>query len=102
MAQSWQYVAPSMRKGYTLKTWEKGDIPVVPYPVYKFDKLTQYHLVYAHKNDMLVELSLSPQPKTNERVIVFRIGLERAGHRWLVNYWMPRYSPPVLANGENG
>jgi|SRR5215210_7316116 len=99
LAQSWNYIAPSMKKGYTLKTWVKGDIPVVPYPVYKYEKLTQYQLIQANKKEILVDMSLSAAPKEKQRPLVFRIGLEKVGTdsnaRWLVDYWMPRYTPIV-------
>jgi len=99
LAESWSYLAPSMKKGYTLKTWVKGDIPVVPYPVWKYDELTQYQLIQANKKEITVDMSVSAAPKDKQRPLVFRIGLEKVGTgnhgRWLVNYWMPRYTPIV-------
>jgi hypothetical protein len=104
LAQSWQYLAPSMKKGYTLKTWVKGDIPVVPYPVWKYDKLSQHQLIQANQREITVDLSLSANPKANQRPLVFRIGLEKAGtgdnSRWLVNYWMPRSGAMIVPAGD--
>jgi hypothetical protein len=104
LAQSWQYVAPSMKEGYTLKSWAKGDIPVVPYPVYKYDKLSHHQLIQANQKEITVDVSVSANPKAKLRPLVFRIGLEKAGtgskSRWLVNYWMPRSGAPIVPAGD--
>jgi hypothetical protein len=102
-AGSWQYVAPAMKKGYTREEWVTAKShPVIPYPVYKFDKLSQFHLEYAHSNDIYATVSLTAPPKTKIRPTVFAIGLvKKKGTRsWTVNYWMPRYTPGVFVGDE--
>lgn len=107
-AGSWPYIAPVIKKGYTLKKWVKADShPIIPYPVYKYDKLSQFHLEYAHPKDLYITVSVSAAPKMKLRPVVFGIGLIKRGSgahaKWLVNYWMPRGgTPPVPAGSEKG
>jgi hypothetical protein len=101
-AGSWPYVAPSIKKGYTLRKWVTAKShPVIPYPVYKFDKLSQFHLQWAHPKEIDTLVSVSAAPKMKLKPLVFEIGLikDHAG-RWVVNYWMPRYTPGVFVGSE--
>jgi hypothetical protein len=101
-AASWPYVTKSIKQGYTFKQWVHANAhPFVPYPVYKFDKLSQFHLEWAHPKEMYFTVSVSAAPKDDLRPVVFWIGLTRhdAGDKWRVDYWMPRSgSPPVPSN----
>lgn len=107
-ASSWPYTAPAIRQGYTYKQWVTASShPFVPYPVYKFDQLSKFHLEYAHPGDMYLTVSVSAPPKMKLRPVVFGIGVVKAGRgtnsKWLVNYWMPRSgTPPVPVGDEKG
>jgi hypothetical protein len=94
--QSWNVVAPSMKAGYTKAQWQKADdLPVVPYPGVD-PKHIQYYLDYASTKEILVEVGLSGKPGVSTRPVTFQLGLEPAQKgRWLVDYWMPRWTPPV-------
>jgi hypothetical protein len=104
--QSWEVVAPSMKKGYTFQSWshggpEKGGLPVVPYPIANVDT-TQYYLDYASTKEILLEVGVSAPRKTKLRPVAFQLGLVPRGkgvqRHWLVNYWMPRWTPPIPSN----
>jgi hypothetical protein len=83
----------------TYKQWINADSHTfVPYQVYEFDRLSRFHLEYAHANEILATVSLSANPKLRQRPVVFAVGLTKSHGRWLVNYWMPKYTPPVLSN----
>jgi hypothetical protein len=102
LAQSWNIVAPSMKSGYTRQQWANAKaLPVVPYPVADLDKVT-YSLHYALKDDVLVDVGVFAKPEADLRPLTFRIGLIPVGKgakkRWVVNYWMPRWSPVVPLN----
>jgi len=106
-AGSWPYIAPAIKKGYTLQTWVHANShPIIPYPVYKYDTLSQFHLEYAHPKELYVTVSVSAAPQMKQRPVVFGIGLIKRGSgahsKWLVNYWMPRDSVPVPAGDEKG
>jgi hypothetical protein len=100
--QSWAVVAPSMRAGYTYRQWKAAKaLPVVPY---QFDNINrvQYYLDYASSKEILIEVGLSAKRKFHIRPTTFQIGLIPVGQsgaqRWLVNYWMPRWTPPIPTN----
>ncbi len=99
---AWKYVTPRMRQGYSYRQWVTSDShPFVPFPVYKPDTTTNYALVYAHRRDVMVEVGLTPDPRAKTRPTVFWIELRKVGSGatpWLVDYWMPRWTPPVPQN----
>jgi hypothetical protein len=94
--QSWNVVAPSLKSGYTAAQWAKADnLPVVPYPGVDM-KHVQYYLDYASTKEILVEVGLAGKPGVSTRPVTFQLGLVPAGKgHWLVDYWMPRWTPPV-------
>ena len=100
--QSWNVVAPSLKAGYTYKRWSTADkLPVIPYPVDSLDKV-QYYLDYASTKAILVEVGLGAKPEKNIRPTTFQLELvpvgKGANQRWMVDYWMPRWTPPVPEN----
>jgi hypothetical protein len=104
--KSWDVVAPSLKKGYTFQSWshggpEKGGLPVVPYPIEDVDT-TQYYLDYASTKEILLEVGVSAAPEKKMRPTAFQLALVPRGkgvqRHWLVNYWMPRWTPPIPSN----
>jgi hypothetical protein len=100
--QSWTVTAPSLRAGYTYKRWTTADsLPVIPYPVDSLDKV-QYYLDYASTKAILVEVGLGAKPEKNIRPTTFQLEMvpvgKGANQRWMVDYWMPRWTPPVPEN----
>jgi hypothetical protein len=94
--QSWDVVAPTLKAGYTPAQWKKAnDLPVVPYPGVD-TKHIQYYLDYASTKEILVEVGLAGKPGVSTRPVTFQLGLVPGeGGRWLVDYWMPRWTPPI-------
>ncbi len=100
--QSWDVIAPSMKQGYTFKSWSHAKaLPVVPYPIADVDT-TQYYLDYASTKEILLEVGVSAPAKAKMRPTAFQLGLVPRGQgvqkHWLVNYWMPRWTPPIPEN----
>lgn len=103
-ADSWNVLAPVFKRGYTAKTWAtSGSHPIVPFPVYQFEK-SLFTVPLATAKEVLVEMKVTPTPKAavrdRLRVTRFRIGLIPSGKRWLVNYWMPQYGVPLPYGGD--
>ena len=98
LGESWAVTAPSMKAGYTYKRWTSGaDLPVVPYPVDNLDTI-QYYLDYASTKAILVEVGVSAKAGLGLRPTTFQLELVPVAHRrWAVDYWMPRWTPPVPA-----
>jgi hypothetical protein len=99
---SWPVVSPQLRAGYTLQQWKRAtELPVVPYPGVDV-KHVQYYLDYASTDEILVEVGLAGKPGISTRPVTFQLGLvpvgSRTNYQWKVNYWMPRWTPPVPTN----
>ena len=46
--------------------------------------------------EILVEVGLAGKPGVSTRPVTFQLGLVPGQNgRWLVDYWMPRWTPPV-------
>ena len=95
--KGWAATAPALRNGVTHKQWMTGNLPVVPYPVDNLDTV-QYYLDYASTKAILVEVGVSAKASLGIRPASFQLELVPVGHgRWAVDYWMPRWTPPVPA-----
>jgi hypothetical protein len=105
--KSWAVVAPSMRKGYTFKSWStggraQGGLPVIPYPIADVNS-SKYYLDYASTQEILLEVGVSAPEKANTRPASFQLGLAPVSvgpnkKVWRVDYWMPRWTPPLPTN----
>jgi hypothetical protein len=98
IGSSWSVVAPSLKQGYTRSQWANGQsLPVVPYPGVD-TKHINFYLDYASTKQILIEVGLSGiKGKTTSRPTTFQLELVPVGKHWLVDYWMPRWTPPVPA-----
>ena len=100
--QSWGVVAPSVKAGYTYKRWKNADaLPVIPDPIDDLDRV-QYYLDYASTKEILIDVGVSSRARLRIRPASFQLGLVPVGKgantRWLVDYWMPRWTPPLPAD----
>jgi hypothetical protein len=100
-ARSWDISAPSLKEGVTRKEWNRGSLPVVPYPA--LDKgLGQWDYVeYSYRNSVGLEVFLFPKPGSGYSALTADVELVRSNGHWLVDYWMPKkfHGPPALASG---
>jgi hypothetical protein len=102
LEQSWAVIAPSVKAGYTYTKWKNADaLPVVPYPIDDVDRV-QYYLDYASTKEILIDVGVSSKPQLKIRPASFQLGLipvgDGANAQWLVDYWMPRWTPPLPAD----
>jgi len=102
VGRSWNVVAPSVKAGYTYKKWTHADaLPVNFYPVDDV-KTARYYLDEANTQDILIDVGLSAPAKYGMRPTTFQLGLVPVGKgaktKWLVNYFMPRWTPPLPVN----
>jgi len=100
VARSWLLAAPSLRAGVTRKEWNRGDLPVVPYPA--LDKgLGKWDFVqYSYTDTIGLEVFLFLEPGSGYSVLTADVELVKGHHgRWLVDYWMPKkfHGPPAVA-----
>jgi hypothetical protein len=99
LASSFKLVHPDLKGGLTLEQWKTGEIPVTPFPVETLEN-ARFSVVERHKGGMTLEVVLIPPEDVDMRSAVFQLGLTSIGNgqRWLVDYWMPRWTPPIPAN----
>ena len=97
---SWAIVSPSLQQGYTQAQWDRANnLPVVPYPGVDTRHIN-FYLDYASTKEILIEVGLSGiKGKTTSRPTTFQLGLVPVGSgahaRWLIDNWMPRWTPPL-------
>jgi ABC-type siderophore export system fused ATPase/permease subunit len=85
----------------TLAQWKTGDIPVIQYEAENVDT-AQFIPIYHYQDQALFNVDLIPVGHTQKRPeLLFFIGMKRAGGsktgKWLIDYWQPRWRPPVPA-----
>lgn len=98
--RSWDLVSPSLREGVTRTQWNRGDIPVVPYPAANRG-LGQWSFVqYSYAKTVGLEVFLFPQPGSGYSAMTADVELVKGpDRRWRVDYWMPKrfHGPPAAA-----
>jgi hypothetical protein len=102
LGASWAVIAPSVKAGYTYKRWKNAKaLPVIPYPISNVENTT-YNLDYASTKEILVDMGLTAKKALKIRPARFRLGLVPVGKgahkRWLVDYWMPLWTPQLPVN----
>jgi hypothetical protein len=104
LGRSWDVVSPSMKSGFTREQWAAGGgaegLPVIPYPIDDVDTAS-YNLFYADDHEVLVDVGVSAKNRT-QRARRFRLGMVPVGNgaqkQWLVDYWMPLWTPLLPIN----
>ena len=96
--RSWPLVSASLKQGYTLSDWKRGEIPVVPYPVAQ----AKWKLDYTYANAVGLQVLVFPRRGSGERPNLFYMELKPTGdpaHRhWVVDSWTPSgVANPALA-----
>ncbi len=103
LAESYRLVGPALREGFTQKQWVAGNVTVVPYPVDKKTWLAfeKPDWSYARSVQFQVHVITPNRPLQVAQAGVYDffvdvIKVKRHGHwRWLVNNWVPRWTPPI-------
>jgi hypothetical protein len=96
---AYDIVHTDLKGDLTRSQWNTGNIPVVSYPA-RNAQTAAFVADYSYPTSALFEVDLVAKPGADQRPhLRFFIGLKRAGGaadgRWLVNYWQPRWKPPV-------
>jgi len=103
LARAWLVAAPSIRQGFTYNQWVHGnELPFQVFPELNRKVPASYTLVQWSPRSFLAQVGLGSTHKTGRQAYTFQIGGEKVGTgakaRWLINYWMTLYTPPVRAN----
>ena len=100
VGSSWDLAAPSMRAGFTRKQWNRGDLPVVPYPAANKGWGKWDFVQYSYQGTVGLEVFLFPKPGSGWSAMTADVELVKGRDgRWRVDYWMPKrfHGPPAVA-----
>ena len=102
VGSSWSISAPSLREGFSRRQWQRGDLPVVPYPA-QDRGLGQGYVEYSYTDAVGMEVYLFPKPGSGYSQLTADVELVKGKHgNWLVDYWMPKkfHGPPALSAAQ--
>jgi hypothetical protein len=92
-------VNQDIKGGMTKKQWDKGNIAVIGYPA-ENAKTAAFTVLWSYKTQLMTIVDLVAKPGSHARPhLPFFLGLVRANNKpngkWLVNYFIPDWSPPI-------
>jgi len=92
-------VNDDIKGGMSREEWDTGNIAVVSYPAGN-TKTAGFTVISSFKTQLMLLVDLVARPNADVRPhLPFWLGLVRAhgrpNGRWLVNYWLPDWMPPV-------
>ena len=102
-ARAWDVSAPSLKHGFSRQEWNKGDLPVVPYPAAERGLGTWSFVQYSYTDSVGLEVFVFPKPGSGWSAMTADVELvKQPDGRWLVGYWMPKrfHGPPALAASQ--
>jgi hypothetical protein len=89
---AWELASPEMREGISRGEWERGELPVQPYPARAIAGV-DWELGYVDLDAVIIDVMIQPRRGSGERVQVYSAQLSRADgdddERWLVDSWIP-------------
>lgn len=99
LAESYPLAAPSLRGSMTLKQWETGNIPVVPYPALDV-KPVRMNVTSSTATEASLRVFLDPRPGVKVEPQIFIMNLEKIDGKWLVTAWVP-YNAIAIPQGTS-
>jgi hypothetical protein len=109
LQSAWRLASPVMREGVTRGQWNRGDLPVVPYPA-KALRAASWRLTFVDGQRIGIDVTVFPKVRSGALRIVYSAQLSPAGkgrqRRWLVDSWYPNVTlgaePPPSAKKKGG
>jgi hypothetical protein len=99
LPEAYGLVTGLLKQGQSLKSWNTGNIAVVPYPVDAV-KYAPMKIDFSYPNEAQIEVALLPKAGTGIKAQLFLMDLVRRDGTWLVNSWVPK-SSPMVPNGSS-
>jgi len=100
VSRSWDIVTGDLKSGMTRREWNRGDIPVVPYPAATKGRGTWSAVRYSYPKTVGLEVFVFPKPGSGYSAMTADVELAK-GHdgKWRIDYWMPNkfHGPPSVA-----
>jgi hypothetical protein len=92
-------VTEEIRQGQSLKSWNTGNIAVIPYPVDQV-KYAPMKIDFSYPTEAQIQVALLPKTGSGVKSQLFIMDLVKRKGKWLVNSWVPR-SSPMVPNGSS-
>jgi hypothetical protein len=93
LESAWPLASPVMRQSVTHREWERGDIPVQPFPATALAG-ADWRLRYRYERTLGIDVMVQPKERSGAPVAVYSAELTAAGsgppRRFLVDYWIPQ------------
>jgi hypothetical protein len=109
--RAWPLASPTMRQGLTRREWERGDIPVQPFPAAALAG-ADWRLRYRYARTLGIDVMVQPKEGSGAPVAVYAVELSAPGSgapaRFLVDSWVPQTTlgaasePPAPAETTAG
>lgn len=107
LPSAWRLASPEMRQGVTRSQWNRGDLPVVPYPA-KALRAASWRLTFIDGQRIGIDVTVFPKLKSGALRLVYSARLSPTGkgrqRRWLVDSWYPNVTlgaePPPSARKD--
>jgi hypothetical protein len=93
-------VTQQIKQGQSLKSWNTGNIAVIPYPV-EAVKYAPMKIDFSYPKEAQIQVALLPKTGSSAKPQLFIMSLVKQNGRWLVNSWVPRSAPMVPSGSEN-
>jgi hypothetical protein len=101
LSAAYDIVGPALKGNMTRAQFEKGDIPVQPYPA-RNTKTAAFTVDWSYRTQIMLEVDLVAKKGSGSNIrphFPYFLGLERKGDkpngRWQVNTWISAWHPPV-------
>jgi hypothetical protein len=102
LPEAYGLVTDEIKQGQSLKSWNTGNIAVIPYPVDAV-KYAPMKIDFSYPKEAQIQVALLPKQGAGVKSQLFIMGLVKVHGKWLVNSWVPRSSPMVPnGSGNNG
>jgi len=95
LAVAYNLVTDTLKQGLTLKQWQSGNIPVVPFDV-GAGLVAPMHVLYSHPRSAELQILLLPKHGKGQFFILVlkAVGPGKQKH-WLVDSWVPWAGVPI-------
>jgi hypothetical protein len=99
LPEAYGLVTDQIKQGQSLKSWNSGNIAVIPYPVDSI-KYAPMKVDYSYAKEAQIQVALLPKTGTGVKPQLFIMKLVKRNGKWLVDMWAPR-SSPMVPNGSS-
>jgi len=90
-AAAWKLVTPLVRNGISQRDWNKGEVPVNPFPA-AISERPDWRVLTSYPGDLTIDLTLQPRPGAKTGAIAFAVEFKRMRDgRWLVDSMVPEH-----------